>query len=221
MSAQIPRFAAPLVLLALATLFSACSSSDAAPTPGNGGSEGAPITLDWTRVAEVTLDNGWVIDGCGGDAPFRCIREGGETIGAIELIDFPADPDLLEAVENGTIEAWFEARIDGNHEFFAEDRAAGCGADYEYRAAETRHLTIAGAPAASYGFSGSQGGREIERHRDYLVVHEGSLWILKTPASDPQGCLASEFPELTPEQLAAFEPLLDRLARGMVLPSGG
>lgn len=217
MPALTRRLSASLALLAAALLFAAACTGPDDPPPDSGAHSDA-ITLDWGAVVEVTLDNGWVIGGCGGDAPMRCVRDGGQTIGVIELLDFPADPDLLEAIERDEVQVWLDARIEGNHALFAEDRAMGCGADYEYRAMETRHLEIAGSPAAAYGFSGLQGGREIERHRDYMIVHEGSLWIVKTSASDPDGCLASELLEFTPARLAEFEAYLERLARGSVLP---
>ncbi len=198
------------------TLVLVVCATPGAPPPG--GVE--PITLDWTAVTELTLENGWLVGGCGGDAPLRCVYDGAAAIGVVELIDFPAEADLLAALEQGEVEAWFEARIAGNHVLFESDRQESCGADYDYQPAPTEHLTIDGSPAATYGFSGFQDGREVERSRSYLVAHEGSLWIIISAASDPEGCMASELIEFTPAQLAEFEPYFDRLARGSILPSG-
>ena len=199
------------------------SSPGGTPAPSVPGAPGAdaPIAVDLAPGGDaVSLDNGWTVQHCEGDAPFLCVRDGaGTTLGIVEYVAYPASDAMAEAVADGTVAAALAAMVEEQHTAVAADRAEGCGPTYDYRAEPVRLTAVgSGAPAAVYGFSGVVDGREIERQRSYFTVHDGEVWVLSAPASDPEGCMATDLGELTPRDLAVFEPYLERIVAGLRLP---
>lgn len=235
MSGPRRRFAHVAVALSL-TVVAACGTPEperpaptatpppaGTPTPSEPEAPGvdAPIAVDLAPGGDaVPLDNGWTVQHCEGDAPFVCVRDGEGTLrGTVEYLAYPASEAMTEAVANGTVAAALEAMVEEQHAAIAADRAEGCGPTYDYRAEPVRLTTLrTGAPAAVYGFSGVVDGDEIERQRSYFTVHDGQVWILSAPASDPEGCMATDLDEFTPTDLTRFEPYLERIVAGSQLP---
>lgn len=117
--------------------------------------------------------------------------------------------------------AALQVRVEEQHAAIAADRRRGCGAGYDYRPEPARETTIGGRPAAIYAFSGVVDGVEIERQRAYYTVRAGQIWVVNAPASDWNGCMATEFNEFRPEHLTTFEPYLERIVAGMEPPEAG
>lgn len=190
-------------------------------TPAPGGGEAIAVELG-SGGGPVTLDNGWVVQRCEGDAPLLCVLDAaGATLGVVEFGSYPASDAIAEALARGTVMAALEARVAEQHAAIAADRAIGCGAEYEYRAAPVGHATVGQEPAVVYAFSGVVDGREVERHRSYYTVHAGQLWVVTAAASDPEGCMATDLAEFTPADLVTFEPFLARIVAGTELPDTG
>lgn len=226
---RIARATAPLLLALVAV---ACTTAGAdpigTPTPTGTPTETAapqadPITVDLSPGgAAVPLENGWTVQHCEGDAPFLCVRDAdGDVLGTVEYGSYPASDAIARAVAEGTVAEALEAMAREQHTAIEADRARGCGSGYEYQPEPVQPTTIGGEPAAVYAFSGVVDGREIERHRSYYTVHRGQLWILSAPASDPDGCMATDLGEFTPADLAIFEPYLERIVAGSRLPDAG
>lgn len=208
----------------------ACGARTADPSAGGPPVASAPPTEAAEALAvdlspggaAVSLDNGWTVQHCEGDAPFLCVRDSARTVlGTVEYASYPIDDDLAAAVGEGRVLEALEAQATDRHEWVARDRAAGCGEGYEYRGAPVTRTTVGGQPGVRFAFTGVVDGREVERHRSYSTFHAGQLWILSAPASDPAGCMATDLAEFAPADLATFEPYLDRVVAGSELPAAG
>lgn len=227
-----PRPAVRAALVVLALVAAACTSDPAAQPPDDSATPTAaptespaadPIVVDLEPGGDaVTLDNGWTVQHCEGDAPFLCVRDAdGQVLGTVEFGSYPVTDDITAALADGDVVPALEERVAEQHETIAADRAQGCGEDYEYEPEPSTRSVVGGEPAVTYGFSGVVDGREIERHRSWYTVHAGQLWVVSAAASDPEGCMAAEFGEFTPSDLATFEHYLERIVAGMELPDAG
>lgn len=200
----------------------ASEAPEGSEVPSEEPSDPAPIAVDFASGgATVTLDNGWRVGHCEGEAPFLCVSDGDRLLGSVEYGSYPLSDDLAVALAEGRLVEALEARIAEQHEAIAADRAIGCGPDYEYVALPAQRTTVGGEPAVVYGFSGVVDGREVERHRSYFLVHAGQFWVVGAPASDPEGCMGTDLPEFAPADLVTFEPYLDRIVAGSELPAEG
>lgn len=179
-----------------------------------------PIAVDWNDPgAVVTLDNGWELAHCEGDAPLLCVHDGDTLLGVVEAASSPFDDELAAVLDAEGLDAALARHVADYHETFAADRAEGCGDDYEYVAHETEQALLAGRPAVRYGFSGLLDGVEVERNVTILAIFDGQLKLITAVANASASCLHSEeFAELTPDDLITFEPYLTSLAAGSVLP---
>lgn len=224
------------VIVAGMLLVGACGSeADDSTTPtsrsGNGSTDsttsttstsvppdpGEPIVIDWEDPVETSLTNGWTVRECGeGDRVHVCVHDGDELLGDIEVLG--GHP--VEASDDAAEVALDQARR--MVEDFRADRAQGCP-DFAYEAVEPSYAVVGGRDGARGGFRLIDGtGTVVEAVVVYFVVVERELTLVHTDAyARSGGCLPpSEIdPSFTPERLAAFEGLLDRIVEGSPVPS--
>ena len=218
-----------LVLAALLTLAGCSDDADpvtappsASPSPSVVASP-SPSTapVDWHAPAPTSLGGGWSLGPCDGDAPLVCFSQDGVVRGAGEITSFPVAtlPAVQAALPDG-VPAALQAHARDYLETFRQDRTTGCGADYSYRADPVRAMTAQGTPVVKTAFSGGTGAATTERVVRWVGLRDGQLVALGITATTAGACAPGEGPELTPEQLAALEPALDRLVEASPLPVG-
>lgn len=176
-----------------------------------------PVTADWTdHAVTVTLDNGWTVQRCEGDAPLLCVLDGSRIVGDIELAEYPAGDDLASDAVGGAL----RARAEGFLDSMRTDRAEGCP-DFAFNAMDVTDATAHEAPAVRTGFSLTNGtGKEVERVVVHLAFHDRALWSINASGYVRDGgCLSDESQDFTPSDLRAFEPYLDALVEGTPLPT--
>ena len=144
-------------------------------------------------------------------------------MGVVELSTFPVDsftiPAFREAFARGDTVGALSALANDLYGSVRKDRATICGAGYSLDARAPTAATVAGGPGIRYGFVGRNRGQVVESQESYSTVRDGRVLILSASAFAPNGCMVAEAGELTPEQLAEFSPLFERLAAASKLPA--
>lgn len=200
----------------LAAILAACDGSgagseQAATTTVPPAAPSVTASVDWeARTVEVDGLEGYEIEFCEGEAPFLCVSEDGEWIGGIELASFPGD-ELLA----GGAQAW----LDDFLSTIADDRRRGCDPGFEVTGDDLEPAPFAGADGFRYGFTGTIGGRVVERVVGHAVVVGGDSHLLVLNGLADDGCLAREG-ELPVDAVDDLVPALAALAEGSTnLPS--
>ncbi len=179
-------------------------------------------TVDWSDPSVVVnLGGGWRIAACEGDGLFLCVSRNGEHRAGLEASFFAIstlplwDPGASDRQNLRAIARDF-------HESFAADRAAGCGADYQFEPVEFSPAEVGGRRGGTFGFVGTLAdGSPSEMDVHWATVVDDHVMMVVAAAFDPGGCLApdeggsfetSELEDLRPElaRVLADSPLPDR-----------
>ncbi|HEY8201095.1 MAG TPA: hypothetical protein VII47_07055 [Actinomycetota bacterium] len=230
---------ARVLLVVLVLLVPACSSSEpaggkpspspspspsAAPSPSPS-ALAAPVgpVVDWGAIPpSVDLGGGWSVGDCGGTGPFLCVRRAGRNVGVVELSTFPVDsftiPAFRDAVAKRDTTGALSALANDLYSSVRKDRATICGAGYSLDALPPKAATVSGGPGIRYGFTGRNAGKVVESQESYSTLRDGRVVIQSASAFALDGCMVAEAGELTPQQLAEFSPLFERLAASSKLP---
>lgn len=179
--------------------------------------------VDWGAVpASVDFGGGWSVGSCGGTGPFLCVRKGGKNVGVVELAKFPVDsitlPGFREAVARGDTPAALGLLANDLYSSVRKDRATVCGRGYSLDAMPPKTTTVSGGTGIRYGFTGRHGGKVVESQESYSTLRDGMVVLQSSLAFAPEGCMVGEAGEFTPEQLALFAPIFERLAASSKLP---
>jgi hypothetical protein len=211
--------AGALVVLGL----TACGGDEPASPPSNPPS-GSSLRVDWAQPDRTALPDGWRLADCPGDAPLFCLGKDGQTVGQIEVLEFPlATLEELSAVlaERGEAAA-LEDHAGRYIADFTAERTEGCPPGYAVAGDPPRRLSASDGLVIRYGFTGTLAdGRPSEKTVQYAGLRDDTLVLLSAIAEDPGGCLPPEGTSLTSAQLAAFAPVLDRVVEASGLPRIG
>jgi hypothetical protein len=184
--------------------------------------------VDWGAIAaSVDLGDGWSAGSCGGGAPFVCIRKGGTPVGLVELARYPVDsitlPGFREAAARGDTVKALSVVVADLYESVRKDRAAVCGPGYSLETLPPEKATVSGGPGIRYGFTGKErtgkkGTVIAERQITYSTLRGGMLVVQSAVGYPADGCMPGEGGQFTPERLAEFAPVLERLVASSRLP---
>lgn len=209
-------------LIGLTAALVACSPTVEPTPPGEPdqppGAD-API-VDWVDSSKVvTLDDGWSISACEGDAPILCISRDGNPVGGVEALAYPVDTldwydQDASADENLAMLAEEFARVIG------ADRAQGCGADYRFAPFEAQPFVLANTPGISFGFTGKLAdGSPSEMHLQYATIVDNRIVAIAASAYDEGACPGrDELSGFDTATLTEFRPHLERVLHESPLP---
>ncbi len=208
-----------LAIFAFALVMAACANAadagDRDPVPSE-----PSLAVDWDDPERrVSFDDGWTIGACEGDGPFLCIERNGEAAGAVEAAAYPiASLSHLDpaAEDQDNLEA-FAGEF---HAVLGADRAAGCGADYQFRPIEPAPFTFTGRPGVVFGFSGALGdGTPSELNLQYATIVGDRVVTMVAAAYDEGGCPGKDdLISFDSAGLAEFRPHLEAVLRSSPLP---
>lgn len=194
------------------------TSSSAPPSGPTTIPPSGPMGVDWSSTTQViTLENGWTIQHCEGDAPIWCVDDGERTVKAFALYRFPIEVNetLLANPTVGGLAQW-------TGEVFSDllqDRRVGCGEDYDFRQVPPEFTNFTGQEGVRYGFVGvTADGASAEATVAYATIHGRSLTIMLSEAYNEGGCVATEGPEMTVAQLNELAEFLDEVAAQSATP---
>ena len=180
------------------------------------------LRLDWDTPGDrVRFANGWSLTTT--TNPMIEVRKprGGGVIGVVELLSFPLDNDLARPRTAAALERALRREIAEHHEVIAADRREGLGPDYRYLPRKTRTIRFGNTPALRYGaVTKDADGDVVERHRGYMAVKRGQLWVFVANGYDPN-LFASDVIQLTPERQQVLARHLDDLVEASPLPREG
>ena len=170
-----------------------------------------PLVINWTGSFETELPNQWLVRDCEGERTHACVYDGDAFLGDVELVaSYPLEPDDRE--RDPQVVAT-EAAADMVN-LFRTDRAEGCAA-FTFEGEAVSDATVGGQPGARGGFTlTDDSGRVVERVINHYVVVGEQMSVINTDAYvEEGGCLgpSETDPSFTPDNLAEFEPFLDRL----------
>lgn len=149
----------------------------------------ASAIVDWDDPAVIAdLGDGWQLHACAGDAPLLCASRDGEEAGVVEAHAFAItsvdviDPAAAAADNLAALAADYLA-------IFETDRAAGCGAGYEFEPIPPNPIVLGGASGLAYGFVGRMpDGAPSEVQLQYAAIVESKVLLLTASAYDEGGC---------------------------------
>ena len=181
-----------------------------------------PVVIDWLdRAMTVTLDGGWTVTHCEGDAPLLCVSRDGEIAGVLEW--FIADPLSYDAYDPAADdETNLRAIATDFIGIFEQDRASGCGAEYGFEPIAPTAFDFGGNPGLAYGFQGvTAGGAPSEYNLQYSTLAHGRLIFLVAAAYDEGGCPGKDDTiSFDSAVLQEFQPHLEELLVASPLPGG-
>jgi len=196
----------------------ACSGASH-PKPRPSATAPSPIALDWRTVdAKPSLPGGWSIFGCPGPAPTFCVEQNGVKAGSIQLMDIPSLGEE-KTTSQEQIQAVLAGRIQTLYRDTAAKRSEDCGLGFRLVPASPRPVMVAGQRGVKYGFAGSDAGGVRETLTGFRIFRQGIESIIQAVGINPGGCPAAQDGAFTPAGLTSFEPLLDRLVAGSLLPT--
>ena len=202
----------------LAALLTMALLGVAAPTA----TAATDLRLDWDTPGDrVRFENGWTLTTT--TNPMIEVRKprGGGVIGVVELLSFPMDNTLARARTAAARERVLRAYIADHHESIAQDRRDGLGSEYRYIPRKTTTIRFADRPALRYGaVTKNAQGEVVERHRGYMALHRGQLWVFAANGYDPN-LFPSEIAQLTPERQQVLARHLDDMVKASPLPREG
>lgn len=169
------------------------------------------MSIDWLGEFQLTLDNGWVVIPCDGDAPMICVADGDQHLGFVELGSYSFDdasPDHIAALQ---------LHADDFLATMRSDRAAGCP-DLTFEAFGPEEAVVDNRPGLRAGFQLTDAdGTEVERHVLYWVVRDNVQWSITASGYATDGCM-EPIGEFAPADLAVFEPALGNIVAQSPLP---
>lgn len=177
------------------------------------------------RVPATDLRGGWSVESCDpGDAPLLCLFRDGERVGTIEWSQRALDlePGLAEDLDRMPPAEALAANLE-RAAFFEEteaDRRDNCeGRSVEWQAPAA--ATVASTEGMSFAYTvPDETGTPQDVVVSYQVVNaDRALFILVVEGLGPRTCIPSEGEVLTPDELAAFRPVLDALVANLRLPA--
>ncbi len=144
--------------------------------------------MDWFDPAVVAeVEGGWAVHACEGDAPLLCVERDGVTVGTIDAMAYPVSSfDDLDPSDDAA--ANLRTFAEGFVEALGEDRAAGCGSDYQFTPLPSESFPIGGA-GIFYGFEGHLAdGSPSEVNLQYATIVGDSIVTMVAIAYDDGGC---------------------------------
>lgn len=216
-----------LMVAAMAAMVTACvndAPDEGAPTESGAPAEQAPppdsanepdaaqFVVDWVNGSAITLDNGWSVQACEGDALMLCVADGSTHLGVVEMLAYRAD------LQAGSSRAdYLQSRVDDMLAGMAADRAVGCP-HLTFSALPVTAHVVDGLEAVRFGFRMvDDAGREAERLVLYFALDGTTHVTITAAAYAPDGCL-ERIGEFEPSVLQEFEPYLDRIVTATPLP---
>jgi hypothetical protein len=181
------------------------------------------IAASWVAGSgPVDLADGWRVRDCEGDAPLLCIELDGDVVGTLSLDSYPLTAEMAAADDETALAEALRAFADSRAVGIADDRVAGCGGGYRFRAEPVVDVTMAGHPGVRYGFRGTEDGVLTEYVLSYATVEAGQIWIVVADGAADGGCMGDvELDLFDPVVLERFAPTLDRIVAGTPLPVAG
>jgi hypothetical protein len=153
---------------------------------------------------------------CEGDAPLICVEGPDGEVGLIEVGRFPSPSNAPE----GDAEAELRALAADFVASISEDRAVGCGADYEVEPLEPRIAVVAGRNGLRFGFLGLSGdGSHSERNIQHAVFDGADVVVITAASYAESGCPGrDDLDWFQPDALERFDRGLSALVAGLPLP---
>ncbi len=182
--------------------------------------DGGGAIVDWVDPTKgVDVGDGWFVAACEGDAPILCVERDGEIVGGVEAQKFPIssltffDPNADDATN-------LAALADDFIDVFVEDRAIGCGEDYELIPVPPAPFVLANTPGVVYGFEGKLGdGTQSEFNLHYTAVVGEDVVSISASAYDEGGCPGrDDLGGFDSQQLKDFRPYLEEILHESPLP---
>jgi hypothetical protein len=205
------RMLCALMLLALPA--GACSRVPASrlrPTP-------APIRVAWDDPNLSTSVDGWTIRRCESPVMALCVDRDETPVGHVLMEDLPSIGEELTSSQD-QVQATLAVRTQTLYQLFRANRSAACGPDYTVDTATPKPVPVAGLTGLRYEGGGRVEGRVVDRTIGFRVFRDGIETLLEATAVDPGNCLTPEEPTFTVRELRSFEPVLNRIVAGSVLP---
>lgn len=149
-------------------------------------------------------------------------------VGSVRLRDLPSLGEEKTASAD-QVQAVLAGRINSLYRFKAGRWAHSCGADYKVSTSRPRRVILGGEEAIKYELMGRVGGKVVESLAGYWTYREGIETVIEASGAAPGRCPAEPLGQIapgpadpaetfSPEELARFEPLLDRMVAGSRLP---
>lgn len=202
---------AAVAVLAIASACTGLPDSRLSPAP-------APIRVEWADTdLSANVGDGWTLSRCNAEAVAICVDRNGSPAGHILLEDLPSIGEERTTSQD-QIQATLAVRTQTIYQLLRQHRAEQCGEDYRIETGVPRPVPVAGGAGLRYEAVGRHGGRVVERTIGYRVFRDGIETLLEATAIRPGSCLTPEDPTFTVEGLREFEPLLERIVAGSVLP---
>lgn len=206
-----------MALAVLSCLLAGCNEREPAVRPSP--PEPAPIAVDWSDPQlSVEAGDGWTIRRCTTAVPALCVDLNGAPAGHVLMEDVPSLGQ--EGSQSADLkQATLAVRTQTVYGLLQRHRTERCGPTYTVETVSPRPMELREGPGLKYGAAGSHGGRVVERTIGYRLLRGEIETLIEATAIEPGTCLTPEDPTFTVEQLAAFEPVLDRVAAGSHLPA--
>lgn len=203
--------AALAVFLLVAGACSGAPVSRLKPTP-------APILVAWSDPdLSITVD-GWTIRRCATEVVALCVDRGETPAGHVLMEDLPSIGEELTSSRD-QVQAALAGRTQTLYQLYRQNRAAACGPDYNVEAEVPKPVAVAGGAGLRYEASARMEGRVVERTIGFRVFRDGIETLIEATALQPGACLTPEDPTFGIGDLQSFEPVLNRIAAGSVLPA--
>ncbi len=175
--------------------------------------------VDWFDPAVVAeFEGGWAVHACEGDAPLLCVERHGDTVGTIDAMAYSMSSfDDLDPSDDAATN--LRRFAEGFIESLGDDRAAGCGADYQFTPLDAESFPIGGA-GVFYGFEGRlANGSPSELNLQYATIVGDSIVTMVAIAYDDDGCPGRDDTSgWESATLAEFRPWLERVLVDSPLP---
>lgn len=178
---------------------------------------GARTPTEWIwGIDTIDLGDGYTLGPCDGDADqIACIAFDGTVVGSAEYFRLPVSTfDLLAGIED-PIES-IEAIASDYLATFKADRASSCP-ELGFESLGPDPVTISRMAGLRYGFLQTNSAQEaVERNLSYGLRAADVVHIFGFSGNAEGSCVGAE--GMTPEQVEAITPGLDRAVAAVDLP---
>lgn len=168
------------------------------------------------------------MDKCTPDPGLVCVQRNRRPVGSVRLRDLPSLGEEKTASAD-QVQAVLAGRINSLYGFKAGRWAHSCGGDYRVSTSRPRRVIMGGEEAMKYELAGRADEEVVERLVGYWTYRDGIETVIEASGAAPGRCPAEPLgqiapgpgdpPEMfSPDNLARFEPLLDRMVAGSKLP---
>lgn len=188
------------------------------------------IDIDWSAGSFRTdLEAGWSVAVCGAGVPMLCVDRGGKPVGSVLLKDLPSLGEE-KTTSAAQVQAVLAGRINSLYQFKAGRWASACGQTYRVGFERPKKIRVGGHDGMKYELSGQASEVLVENVLGYWTYRDGIETVIEASGRSEGRCVVEALaqttagsspgpaPEFSPEDLAAFEPYLDRIARQSKLP---